>query len=147
MTTFPHIDIAYDPDFDAIVVTPDGNITFSRYQELVDTRKDLPHFTPGSAVIYDLRSASASTLRVEDVYSIVRYAKSLIVTRQGPGQVALVVSGNMEYGMMRMIQEVLGEGLLELLVTKNIDEARNWILSKKSRPASEENEEQNNGQR
>ena len=98
--------------------------------ELIDYLKELqnaPEFDPGMKVLWDLRKADLSLVSTPDVSSIMES----VVKQWGKterNKAALVVSGDLDYGLSRMFQIMLeGETRSKVSVFKDMNKAEEWL--------------------
>ena len=93
----------------------------------IDSVVNDPDFDPGMNSLNDLRQVVHQADRefvMNIAHTIVGYSEKL-----KSGKVALVVSSDVVFGMMRMLQSYVGDAPLDIMVFKDIEEAEYWLES------------------
>jgi len=84
-------------------------------------------YDPDMDVIWDLREANFSAIEASEVKSFMEFVRKYWGVG-GESKAALVVSGDLDYGLSRMYEILMdGETTSTITVFKNIDEATKWI--------------------
>jgi hypothetical protein len=121
------VEIRYDKELDALVMTIDEDLSFNLYKRVIDAVMQSPHFRPGINVLYDIRRASARSLSTSDIHLVSDYGKSLARLRGPSWKAAILVSGIVEYGLGRMFEMINIEAPFEARVFRREEDAREWL--------------------
>ncbi len=96
--------------------------------EIISILEDLYTHSPTKFIIWDLVEASAKYLTSKHIHQIADFVAQYKDKRAG-GKTALVASGDLEFGISRMMN-ILGEIKevdFEVMVFRNLSDAANWI--------------------
>lgn len=104
-----------------------GPVDVHDFLGLLDAVVASPHWLPGKHVLVDCRDADFSMVLVLDVHTMVKAFRQLDA-QIGRGRMVLVVASSVEYGLVRMFQQLLhGQVKLEIAVFLQLDDARAWL--------------------
>jgi hypothetical protein len=83
---------------------------------------------PTRLVLWDIRAGDLSGVSNSDLKAIVHSARPFADSRKG-GRIAIVCSRDIDYGLGRMLQTFaeLLQAPFEILVSRNMEEARQWL--------------------
>lgn len=118
------IDVHCEGDLARITVR--GTVTLTDLKSALELLVASPGYRPRIAMLWDLRAADAGELRAPD---LTRYARHLADYPERFGaRVAMVVSRDLEFGVMRMWQSFAEAPVpQERRVFRNLDEALGWL--------------------
>ena len=112
-------------------VVANGRISFEMLKQMYESVLMNPQYESGMSQMWDFRHIDVSLLNSDNLKSFAQFMKKkdLGIDR---AHSAILVSRDLEYGMVRMLQ-ALGDGVLSpnVLVTRNQDEALAWIKKAK----------------
>jgi hypothetical protein len=118
-----------DDDKQLTIHTVIGEASF---EEGMSTLRQFWEGRPTINVLWDFRKASLARVTAEETEETMNYIKRHSAKRSG-GKTALVVSGELEYGLSRMSQ-AFGEIknlTLEIEVFRSYEDAIEWLVSDK----------------
>lgn len=129
------IRIDYDPGFGILRAQISDQFDVKEYRDVImqiTNGKDYPPTTPA---IWDLRTLDFSDLELNLAY-VVKEIRSTYNIRNR-SKIAYVVSGQLAYGLMRMLQAITDSEDMSL-VSYDYDEAETWLLSDAETPRADE---------
>jgi hypothetical protein len=117
-----------DSEREILFVTRSGSILTQDEEAARRQREADPRIVPGMAVLVDCRAVEPP-----DSPQVVRYLADNIerlAARLRCGPVAVVVSGDAEYGMARMYQSLTDPVHPQTLVFRDYDQALRWLRAR-----------------
>ncbi len=127
ITTWGAYRMAIETSFDdhrVFTLVPTGNVTL---EEMTSAARDLltdRRFVEPIRVIRDLRAC-----RFDWSAERIKTFRQFVLGHRPPGRgrVAAVAAGDLTFGRARMYEAFRGEGPVELMVFRDVDEARAWV--------------------
>ena len=105
----------------------DGLVNSNEVKEMLAMFYKSPEYDPDMNALWDMGGADFSTVTSEEIASITR----MVENNSGQGnkiKVALIVTGDLEFGLSRMIDTQLSASTsIEVIVSRNYDEAEKWL--------------------
>ncbi len=122
-----HHTIEFDNDLSCFMVSSTGPATTSDMRSLVGQVLKDERWRKGMNVIIDYRIADLDSLTISDAESLASYIK-MLKDKIGGGHVAHVVSRMVDYGMVRMWENLMEEQVpFNFRVFYDMEDARKWI--------------------
>ena len=122
----------FDPVTGLVTLTVAGHVDGVGIKEALQGVVDDPRFRSGADILWDFRQATGQDPSGGGIQDLVSFVAS-IKDRRGTGyRVALVASGDLEYGFARMYEAYAEHLPFELMVFRDLDEARRWLNEKAS---------------
>jgi hypothetical protein len=102
-----------------------GRVSAAEVIESIDSVVNHPDFRPGMQSLNDLREVENTA----DADYVMRVAQAMVshTDRLASAKIAVVVSTELIYGMLRMLQSYISETPLEVMLFKDLDEAVDWL--------------------
>ena len=102
-----------------------GRVSAEELLESIDAVVNDPDFRPGMKSLNDLRGV----IHTADTEYVMKIAQALMgyADRLASAKVAIVVSADVVFGMMRMLQSYISDSPLDVMVFKDLDEAKEWL--------------------
>lgn len=108
--------------------TVTGEIDLKEVRATLEEAYSHPDFRPEAGAVWDLVAATGNP-ETEDVRHLADFVGKLAGSA-ATGRVALLVSGEFEFGMARMYESILsGQSSKPMRVFRDMDEATRWVLS------------------
>jgi hypothetical protein len=83
-------------------------------------------FQRGMKVLWDVRDATIVQLSTEDLIELARFSRKLQTVR-GTGKAAILVSGEVDFGVARMFQAYADALPWETMVSRDLKEVMEWL--------------------
>ena len=124
LRTMP-IEVTVDKENDLVHRVVTGTNTTDEVLESLQAVLSHPDYRPGMRSLTDLREMK----HLADANDIKRLARFLVgqANRLKPAKVAVVVSSQASYGMMRMLQVYCSELPIAIEIFDDLDEAERWL--------------------
>jgi hypothetical protein len=104
-----------------------GSISVDEIKKMLATFYQSSEYDPDMDVLWDLRDADFSSVRSEDVASLTGMVEKFW-GQGGKAKAALIVSGDLDFGLSRMYEMLLtGSSPEKVMVFRDYDEAKNWL--------------------
>ena len=102
-----------------------GRVSAAEVLESIETVFNDPDFDPRMKSLNDLREV----INTADTEYIMELAQAMIgySGELGSTQIAIVVSTDVIFGMIRMLQSYISESPLDVMVFKDLNEAMAWL--------------------
>ena len=115
------------PTGELMVIVFEGEISPEEERQAVIDFAGLPDLNPMADILVD-RSNASMTVDVSDVRRHVHLVKSMIAGQERQPRMAIVAPGDVDFGMMRMLELVGGDGLPhKIMVVRNLNDACEWL--------------------
>jgi len=106
--------------------TVTGEISLDEIRETLEEAYAHPDFRPEANAVWDLVGVTGD-VPTEDIRHLADFVGNL-VGDDAPGKVALLVSGEFEFGTARMYESILsGQSSKPIMVFRDRDEADRWL--------------------
>ena len=125
MAITPHI----DPQTGLVTVTVRGEVDGAMIKEALQGVVDHPRFKTGADMLWDFTRAQGKEATGEGLQDLVSFVASLREKRGSGYRVALVASGDLEYGFARMYEAYAEHLPLVVRVFRNLEEANQWLAT------------------
>ena len=118
--------VEYDAERDLMIHTIIGSVTFEQMREQISVLYRAEHVALN--VMWDFTQGSLEAIGTPDLLSIVPLVKSFGGVRAG-GKSAIIVSGDLEFGLARMLEALAEGNQLEhtISVFRTREEADIWL--------------------
>ena len=103
-----------------------GAVSIGEIEAAFEARLENPDFRPGMKVLWDCREASISTLSADGIHRLIGFNDRYKDAR-GDGMSAIVVSGDLDYGIGRMFQAYAHDLPWETMVFRDFNSAIQWL--------------------
>ncbi len=108
-------------------ITATGRFDLAHWLELMSAVPSIPGFRPGLKSLVDARQAHLD-LSGEDVGHLASMVRQHVEDRGGSGfKSAHVASGDLSFGLSRMLQVLAEDEVLEFSVFRSLEEAMEWL--------------------
>jgi len=119
--------ICFDDDLHCLIISTTGPATVRDILAMVDEAIRDSRRRRGTNVIVDYRRSELDALSGGETHALASVIKKL-KEEIGGGRIAHVVSRTVDYGMIRMWENLIAdEVLFEFQVFFSIDDARKWV--------------------
>ena len=119
-------EVRFDTTRGVVIVVPRGVVGTRHVTRLIDAYLDDPAFRPGSPILWDLRQADLTRLRVEEVNAL-RGEILARLERRGAGRTALVADDDLSYALGRMYEQIRSLADAPVGVFRDRDAAFAWL--------------------
>ena len=118
--------VSYDFEGDVIVVRPSGKYTAHDMKSAVLDALDDPRLPPRAVLLFDLReSRSLPDRSADEIREMARFLASH--GRRFSNRLAMVTSGDLAYGLMRLGAATAEAGGLAAEVFRDVATAKAWL--------------------
>jgi len=107
-----------------VFITLTGDLNLEEYKEYLETRERDPDYDPTMGGLVDARNARY-LLETEAMRELATISKQFLPKTKM--RRAIVVSGDLSFGMARMFQLLMGDDHLEYGVFRDYDKALEWL--------------------
>lgn len=123
------IETMIDGEANLRIHTVRGKLVFDLLMKKLGEIYSLPGFKADMHALWDLREADLSAFTTAEVHRVKDYVKKRW-GKKGVSRAALVVEGDMDYGLSRMYEMLMeSETSSEVRVFRDFDEALQWVTS------------------
>ena len=121
------IEINYDQNRKMLNISVSGTSDFDEFSSTLETITSSTDYPPNVRAVWDIRKADFSFANFHLVREVVNIRSSF--KKRNNCRSALIVSGNLQYGLGRMF-EMLSEGKIphQLMVFRDYTEGEQWLL-------------------
>ncbi len=117
----------FDSATGLVTLTVEGEVDGPGIRSALQDVVDDPQFRKGADILWDFRNATGQDPSGGGIQDLVSFVAS-IKERRGSGyRVALVASGDLEYGFARMYEAYAEHLPFALRVFRDLHEARTWL--------------------
>jgi hypothetical protein len=122
--------LEYNSSDNYFLATIDGDILPHDFKQAMDEITASEEYPPDVNTIWDIREVDFSPMNEGLARSLIHIRKTTDEKR-GNTKLAVVVTDDLSFGLSRMYQTLseLSELSQEIEIFKNIEEARNWVLT------------------
>jgi hypothetical protein len=121
-----------DQEFKIRIQSVSGQVDIGGLKSYIDKIFKNRELFPDMKAIWDLRDADLSKMVSEDVQKL----RDVVVGKWGMDErrrAALIVSRDIEFGLSRMLEMLLGEKISgKVMIFRDYDEAMKWIKNESS---------------
>jgi hypothetical protein len=121
-----------DQEFKIRIQSVSGQVDIGGLKSYIDKIFKNRELFPDMKAIWDLRDADLSKMVSEDVQKL----RDVVVGKWGMDErrrAALIVSRDIEFGLSRMLEMLLGEKISgKVMIFRDYDKAMNWIKNESS---------------
>ncbi|MBW1813454.1 MAG: hypothetical protein JRJ39_07210 [Deltaproteobacteria bacterium] len=119
------VDVSIDKKSDLVLRVVQGLVSTDELLKSLEDVLNHPDYHPGMKSLTDLREATpfTNTGDVEQIANLLQKRKD----RFKEGKAAVVVSKEVSYGMIRMLQAYAADSPFEIEVFYDIEEAKKWL--------------------
>ncbi len=117
----------YDQDRNLVVHLVQGEFRFEDFRAAYDEKLGHGSFRPGMNVIWDFRHAQADTIESDEIRKISDYVFERVEKRGRGYKVAIVVTGDLQYGLSRMYQSYSNSLEREIKLFRDSGSAFSWV--------------------
>ncbi len=120
-------EIDFSPLPDYVLIKTEGKVSVEDIENLFKTLVSSPKWKPGTAQLYDHRKSILKDYPSEDMRTMVNIVKRNS-KQLGSGPCALVVKGQLGFGLARMYQMLGGNGIhVKIGIFHTVEEAAEWL--------------------
>ena len=121
------IDTVIDNDKGVIIHTVTGRITFEDITSSFEKATNHSDFVKSLPVLWDFRAADGTKITGNEIKTFIRFYESQSDKRSGI-KAALLVSGDLEFGLLRMYEAQAFNIPAQIEIFRNYDDAMQWVL-------------------
>ena len=117
--------VSIDVENDLVHRELHGRVSAEELLESIEAVVNDPDFHPGMKSLNDLRGVIHTT----DKEYVMKIAEAMMghADKLASAKVAVVVSADVVFGMMRMLQSYISDSPLDVKVFKDLEEAKDWL--------------------
>jgi hypothetical protein len=119
----------FEPRTGLVTLTVEGQVDGTAIKEALQSVVRDRRFRRGADMLWDFRGATGQDPSGGGIQDLVSFVGSLKEKRGSGYKVALVASGDLEYGFARMYEAYSEHLPFSLMVFRDLDEAKQWIAS------------------
>ena len=125
------IEINYDQNRKMLNISVSGTSDFDEFSSTLETITNSTEYPPNIRAVWDIRKADFSFANFQLVREVVKIRSGF--TKRDNCRSALIVSGNLQYGLGRMF-ELLSDGKIphQFMVFRDYEEGEQWLLENQS---------------
>ena len=119
------VEVSIDVENNLVHRKLQGRVSAEELLESIDAVVNDPDFDPGMKSLNDLRGVIHTT----DKEYVMKIAEAMMghADKLASGKIAVVASADVVFGMMRMLESYISDSSLEVMVFKDLDEAKHWL--------------------
>lgn len=121
------IQVTYEPDIDAMLVTIQGRAALDDYRKALSALIHAEGFHSKMNTIWDLRKADMRELSVENILDIVTLSVNSAGQRGPAWTAAVVVEGYHGFRVGRMLEMLTDDAPYRMAVFRTVQEAEQWM--------------------
>lgn len=128
------MDIQFGPPPDRVVVRMGGKLTFAEVANGYRAMIDHPEFRSGMEALWRFENVEGPGLSAEEIRNFVSIQQDTI-SRRGPARVAIYVERDLDFGIVRVYEALMGSVHIDVRGFRDLDAAIRWLdLSIGSKP-------------
>lgn len=120
------MDMQFGAHPDRVVVRMEGKLTFEEVANAYRSMLDHPEFRPGMQALWRFENVEGPGLSSEEIRNVVSIQKDTI-SRRGPTRVAIYVERDLDFGIVRVYEALMGSVHIDVRGFRDLDEATRWL--------------------
>ncbi len=120
------MDIQFGPEPDRVVVRMGGRLTFDEVAKAYQAMLDHPEFRSGMEALWRFEDVEGPGLSADEIRNFVSFQRDTI-SRRGPARVAIYVERDLDFGIVRVYEALVGAVHIDVRGFRDVDEAIRWL--------------------